>query len=117
MPSICNHLELPIPADVQRELDGVPFIGEADLADLKAEKREGTIVLHWKNLSKDKTGKAEIYVTTTNKFKDGGVDEYQKAGEAILQEENFTFKPAVKSVFYKVAVKGPHQFVNTWIVN
>ncbi|HET9486005.1 MAG TPA: alkaline phosphatase family protein, partial [Chryseosolibacter sp.] len=50
MPSICNHMNIPIPEEVKKEIDGVPFIGEADLSDLKAEKKNGQIVLTWKSL-------------------------------------------------------------------
>ena len=116
MPSICNHLNLPIPDDVAREIDAVPFIGAADLADLSAEKNGDKILLRWKNLSKSKTDKAEVFVAATNRFKEGGTDEYLKVGEASLHQENYSFTVKSNSAFYKVLVKTPHHYANAWVV-
>lgn len=117
MPSICNHMNLPIPDKVKQEVDGIPFIGTADLADLRAEKKGDQIVLHWKNLSKSKSDKLEIYIASTNHFKEGGEDEYKKAGEAELQQENYTLKYGPGSKFHKILVKAPHNWANVWLVD
>jgi len=115
LPSICNHLNLAIPDDVQKELDGVPFIGVADIADLKAEKQDGTLLLSWKNLSRD-TGSLEIWVTESNHFKEGGSDVYTRVGTAPISQQSFSFAPATQSGFYKILVKSAHQYANTWVV-
>ncbi|MEX2230918.1 MAG: alkaline phosphatase family protein [Cyclobacteriaceae bacterium] len=115
MPSICNHLGIPIPDEVKKEIDGVPFIGEADLADLKAEKTEGKILLRWKSLD-SQGSKAEIFLAETNNFKEGGEDEYRKVGETEINEENYTIDLQNNSKFYKVLVKGPNHYANVWVV-
>ncbi len=117
LPSIFNHLQMSIPLDVAEEIDGVPFIGPIDLADLTAEKNGNSITLRWKNFSKNKTDKAEIFVTEMNQFKEGKTDKYQKAGESLLQQENYNFKVETNSAFYKVLVKAPHHYANVWIVD
>ena len=117
MPSICNHMNLPIPDKVKQEMDAIPFIGAADVADLQAEKKGNQIVLHWKNLSKSKSDKLEIYTTNTNHFKEGGEDEYKKAGEVELQQEKFNLKSEPGPKFYKILVKAPHNWANVWLVD
>ncbi len=117
LPSIFNHMQIPIPEAVYEEIDGVPFIGPIDLADLTAEKNGNSITLRWKNFSKNKTDKAEIFVTEMNQFKEGKTDKYQKVGETLLQQENYNFKVETNSAFYKVLVKAPHHYANVWIVD
>jgi len=45
------------------------------------------------------------------------MDEYQKIGEATVQQENYNFTTKIKSPFYKVLVKAPHHYANAWIQN
>lgn len=116
MPSICNHLGITIPDEVEREIDGVPFIGPVDFADLEAEKQDGTIVLRWKNLSKDERSRVEIFVTQTNKFKEGGEDEYMKVGDTDITSEHYSFKTEGDGKFYKILMKGPNHYLNVWVV-
>jgi predicted AlkP superfamily pyrophosphatase or phosphodiesterase len=117
MPSICNHLNLPVPDDVAREIDAVPFIGAIDVADLSAEKKGDQISLHWKNIGKGKTDKAEVFITETNHFREGGTDAYQKVGEVLIHQENYSFTVNSNSPFYKVVLKTPHHYANTWLVH
>ncbi len=117
LPSIFNHLQISIPDEVAGEIDGVPFIGSIDLADLTGEKTGNSVTLRWKNFSKSKTDKAEIFVTEMNQFKEGKADKYQKVGEALLQQESYNFNVESNSAFYKVLVKAPHHDANVWIVD
>lgn len=114
MPSICNHMNIQIPVEVQKEIDGVPFIGNVDLYNLKAEKKNGKIELTWKSLSA-KGEKAEISVAETNNFKTGGKDVYQKIGEVEISAESYTFEPDTLKPFYKILLKGPNHYVNVWV--
>lgn len=115
LPSVMNHLQLTIPDEVQRELDGVPFIGDIDLADLRAERKNDSISLSWRNFSRNDKDKAEVFFTTTNEYYRGANDTYQKAGEVPLSAERFTFAMDNKANFAKVIVKGPHHYANVWI--
>jgi hypothetical protein len=104
-----------MPDDVRREIDGVPFIGPIDLSDLSAEKSGHVISLRWKNFSQNKTDKAEIFISESNRFKEGQADKYKKIGEADLQQESYNFTIESNSPFFKVLVKGPHHYANVWI--
>ena len=115
LPSIINHLKVSIPDDVDNEIDGVPFIGEIDLADLKAEKNGRTITLRWKNFSQNKADKAEIFVSELNRFKEGEREEYKRTGEAFLHAESYNFTIENDSAFVKILVKGPHHYANVWV--
>lgn len=116
LPSICNHLKLSIPEHVRQEIDGVPFIGALDLTDLRAEKKGNVIILQWKNFNSKKNN-AEIFVSETNTFKEGGTDDYKKIGEASLALETYQFTINSNSTFLKILLKTPHHFANVWIVN
>lgn len=115
MPSICNHMAIPIPDDLRREIDGVPFIGKANFADLSAERKDGMIVLHWKSLGPHEE-KAQVLVADTNRFKEGGRDEYSAVGEVEIGTETFAFPMPGDGKFLKVVMKGPDHYINTWVV-
>ena len=114
MPSICNHMNIPLPEAVKMEIDGIPFIGPADLSDLSAETANGKIVLKWKDLSDDPEAKAEIFVSETNHFRTGGEDEYRSVGETLISLENFTLDLDANK-FYKILIKGPDHYANVWV--
>lgn len=115
MPSICNHMGIPVPEDVKKELDGVPFIGPVDFSDLRAERRDGKITLTWKNLSASPSDKAEVLVTETNHFKEGGEDQYRKVGDVSVADESFTFDSPENGSFYKILLEGPNHDLNVWV--
>ena len=115
MPSICNHINIPIPDHLMRELDGVPFIGEIDFSNLTAASKEGKIILRWKSLSQDADAKADVLVSETNQFKEGGKDEYKKIGEVAIADEEFSFDADSNAAFYKILMKGPHHYMNVWM--
>jgi hypothetical protein len=115
MPSIANHMNLPMPDHVSPEVDGIPFIGEADLSDLTAERNNGKILLRWKNLSRNKTDKVEIFIAKTNQFREGGIDQYQKTGESEVGQQSYALEEKTNSPFCKILVKGPHHSANVWV--
>jgi arylsulfatase A-like enzyme len=114
LPSIFNHLNIQVPDHVKKEIDGVPFIGNVEVSDLRAELDGETISLTWKDFGKP--GNLEIFVAETNHFKVGGEDEYKKVGEAPISDKKFEFKRESASDFYKILVKTENHYANTWIV-
>lgn len=116
MPSICNHLGIPLREEVKEEIDGVPFIGSADMSNLRATRNDNEILLQWKSLSGGREHKADVFVCTTNDFKTGGKDFYRKVGDVEIAAEHFAFTPQDDSRFYKILLKGPHHYVNAWVV-
>jgi predicted AlkP superfamily pyrophosphatase or phosphodiesterase len=115
-PTICYHLDLQIPEDVNREVDGVSFIGPVDLSQLVARKSNGKIALTWTAINKNDGEKAEIYVAETNNFKSGGKDDYKKVGEAPVSQESFDLT-LDGGTFQKILLKTPRQFANVWITD
>ena len=115
MPSICNYMEIPVPDAVKKELDGVPFIGEADFSDLRAEKKDGKIFLRWEDLSMSSGATAEVFVAVTNNFKNGGEDDYLSLGQVRISDEAYSFEPPSKKTFYKILLRGPHHYLNVWV--
>ncbi len=115
MPSVLRHLSLPVPEEVSKELDGIPFIGAIDFSDLNARVDGNTMVVTWKNRGEKSGGTLEIFDCETNLFKEGGTDAYQKVGEVAVSKEQFVFLSSGGS-FHKILLKSPHQYSNTWVV-
>jgi predicted AlkP superfamily pyrophosphatase or phosphodiesterase len=113
-PTICHHLGLQIPEDVNREVDGIPFIGLIDLSQLEARKSNGKVALSWTAINKNESDKAEIFVAETNNFKNGGKDDYKKVGEVSVSQEGFDLTLDGGS-FHKILLKTPRQYVNVWL--
>ena len=115
LPSIANHLELSIPKKIAMELDGTPFIGTVDASGLKAESKNGEISMSWKSLSKGEKGR--VWVSTTNNFKTGGLDNYWLVGEVNIADEKKTFSlNGIESDIFKVVLETPSGYLNYWIV-
>jgi hypothetical protein len=115
MPSILRFLTIPLPTTTGQELDGVPFIGQVSVHDLKATRNGATIELSWGIL--DPTGKAEILVSTTNNVRDGkGDDSYTRVGEVAVSAGKYTFSQP-ETEFIKIVLKAPNNTINTWIVD
>jgi predicted AlkP superfamily pyrophosphatase or phosphodiesterase len=115
MPSLAQHLTIALPEELANEVDGVSFVGPLSISNLRAEKRDGEIILNWRVHGIGKSQKAEIFVATTNKFREGGEDEYEKVSEVSLDKESYGFRPNDDSGFYKILVRTPSQTMNVWV--
>ncbi|WP_343847983.1 alkaline phosphatase family protein [Algoriphagus jejuensis] len=114
-PSVAFHLGLELPKKQAMELDGSPFIGAVDGANLKAELSGGNLELTWKSYSKGKTGR--VWVSTTNHFQTGGLDNYSLMGEVKLEDNRASFPTeGMESDFYKVVLETPSGYLNYWVV-
>lgn len=114
MPSIATHLGINIPRQDKMEIDGTPFIGKVSATDAKAFFNNGKLMVNWKNYKSK--GSAKIWMSTTNKYKSGGADEYvlastvrQKKGKAEIDVSKHP------SPFYKVVIEMPHNYLNRWV--
>ena len=115
LPSVANHLELDIPKKHAMELDGVSFIGELDAADLKAELKQGEIHMYWKPYSKGESGR--VWLSTTNNFKEGGLDNYWYIADVQLEEGKAAFSlQGIESKIYKVVLETPNGYLNYWVL-
>lgn len=116
-PTISRHLNLELPEQLEKELDGVPLIGDVSVshptAEYDAENSEVTI--GWKAWHED--GNARIWISRTNKFKDGEADDYELVEEIPLTSEEAVIDVSeIPSDFYKIVIEGPHNLVNRWVL-
>ncbi|MBC9932003.1 alkaline phosphatase family protein [Chitinophaga qingshengii] len=114
LPTMARFMNINIPLEDTRELDGVPLTGKISLTHPGATLENGSLQLTWK--AAEKKGKVKIWVTTTNHFNTGGHDTYKLLGEVPLQQEqaNIPVKD-MPSGFYKVVMEGPDNMVNRWV--
>jgi predicted AlkP superfamily pyrophosphatase or phosphodiesterase len=115
LPSITRFMQIDIPMDAQRELDGIPFIGKLSLVRPEVNLIQNKIDVNWKTV--DTTGTVKVWLTTTNNFKMGGKDAYvlmaevpAGRGEVLLDIQT------MPSAFYKIILEGKYNTVNRWIV-
>ncbi|MGV8135120.1 MAG: alkaline phosphatase family protein [Mangrovibacterium sp.] len=118
LPSILRHMDIQIPPKTEEELDGVPFVGKVSVSNFKAEqlKKDSKMIrLSWKPIEPE--GEAEIWVSTTNRFKQGSSDHYQLIGKTNVSKGEFIFDFShMKSEFYKIFVKAPYNRQNIWLI-
>lgn len=102
LPTICRFMNFSTPKEVNYELEGMPLIGKINFSDLVLNQNENNIELTWK--AYDKTP-LDVYVATTNEFKNGKSDVWQKVGSISASAEKFLYK-GEKGKYYKFAVRG-----------
>ncbi len=114
MPSLLAHLNINPPDGIKEEIDGVSFVGKSSLNQLAAKYEGGKLVITWNPLLKK--GKAEILISETNNFSTGNNDTYRKLTEVSVSkgEVKIDFNP--KSDMYKILVRAPNNWSNTWLV-
>jgi predicted AlkP superfamily pyrophosphatase or phosphodiesterase len=115
LPSILYFMNLPIPRKQAMELDGVSFLGPISISSPTAFCEKDSIRVNWK--ARDGQGDVKIWLSTSNHFKEGGVDKYRLVGQSPLNGESFTF--SIKndpSLFYKIVIESSVNFLNRWII-
>lgn len=112
-PSICRFMNLTVPDDVRYEWEGVPFIGKIDVVDPTAKKEGNKITLNWKNYS---NSPVSIYVSTTNNFQKGGVDNWVEVGKVKAGNRTFVYDCSNNpSDFYKFSIRGKNNAITIWV--
>ena len=116
MPTIANFLDIKIPTDKLREIDGVPLVGPVSAEEPGAVRQGDQLIVTWKPLSSK--GKAKIWLATSNNFKTGGEDAYTlmktvpvKAGKASIDVSK------MPSTFYKLIIETTGNVLNRWIID
>lgn len=113
MPTIFRFTNLDIDENVLFELDGVPLIGEVDAIGLKVKLIDEGLEITWENKAV-KTEVGTLYLVSTNDFAKGGKDKYKVIGEVLLEDQRFVVPLDAPSEFYKIVLKTPNTFLNTW---
>ncbi|MCE7056448.1 alkaline phosphatase family protein [Algoriphagus sp. AGSA1] len=116
LPAMALHLGLKIPKRIAMELDGTPFIGPVQATGLTANRHQSKLELKWKSLSQGQKGR--VWVSTTNNFKTGGLDNYWLVGEVDLDEESASMTlQGIQSDVYKVVLETDAGYLNYWVQN
>ena len=113
-PSISRYLGFEIPRDILWEQDGMSFVGEADICDLKTMPYDDTVELKWRIL--DSTASVTVYAAATNDFRNGGRDEYIRLAGLPAGTSSYVvdLKDLPDSGFYKFVIASPGNHLNRW---
>lgn len=115
-PSICRFMGFDVPQEVRWEQDGMPFIGPVDIAGLQALPYDDSVQLSWKAYTPEEM--VTIYAATTNKFKEGGDDQWIKLATVPAGAQTFRvdLSRLPSSSFYKFVLETPHNHLNRWLL-
>ena len=116
-PTLTRHLNLDISRTLEKELDGVPLIGDVSISDATAVlSQDGhALEIGWTAWSDD--GNVQIKVSTTNNFSNGEEDTYELLAEVPISDEFAAVDIGeIPAGFYKIVLEGPHNMLNRWIV-
>jgi len=115
MPSIAKHLGIIIPRDRLMEIDGIPLTGKISVVSANASLENGKLKINWNAINKK--GGAKIWLSTTNHFKEGGMDEYKLVTTVPLMKEKTEIDISGNpSSFYKIVIEAPGNMLNRWII-
>ena len=113
MPSIARFMNIDIPKERMREIDGIPLLGKVSIAEVRVNNFQNKLDVSWKAL--DQEGKVKIWVSSTNNFKDGKPDDYKLIAEVPVKTEHAIIDVSnMSSSFYKMVVEGNYNSVNKW---
>jgi hypothetical protein len=114
-PSILKFMNINVPEEQQREMDGTSLIGPVSVAAPQANYIQGKLDISWKALAAK--GIAKIWVAATNDFKVGKKDDYQLLAEVPVSNEHVKLDVSkIPSQFYKVCIQAPGNTVNRWVI-
>lgn len=107
-------MDFHVDRDVLLEQEGMPFIGPIDIDHLRTYRYGECVILQWN--AYNTCAQVDIYVATTNNFKNGGSDKWKKVACVPASEGRYVIDLAQfgKSSFYKVAVVAPHNHLSAW---
>jgi hypothetical protein len=115
MPSMARFLGLQIPRTQLMEVDGIPLTGTISATDAQATLDNGKLEIAWKAVTAK--GKAKIWVSTTNAFKEGREDKYQlMATVPVAAQKAVIDVSALPSDFYKIVIETDHNLLNRWVI-
>ncbi|MFD0765457.1 alkaline phosphatase family protein [Mucilaginibacter lutimaris] len=115
MPTITRFMDINVPVNVKREIDGTPLIGKVSVAEPAALFVQGNLDITWKAI--DPAGIVKIWLAKTNDYQVGKPDDYQLIGEVAVKDQHvFISVKDRPSMFYKLVLEAPYNTVNKWIV-
>jgi predicted AlkP superfamily pyrophosphatase or phosphodiesterase len=114
LPTMARFMNLKIPIESARELDGVPFTGKVSLVKPDLHLFDDSLTITWKAL--DHTGNIAVWLSTTNLFRNGLTDNYKLIGNVPIENQMVIFNISeYSSKLYKIVLEGQYNMVNKWI--
>ncbi|RYD83995.1 MAG: alkaline phosphatase family protein, partial [Sphingobacteriales bacterium] len=86
MPTVTRYMNINVPTNVKREIDGTPLIGKVSVAEPAAMFIQGNLDITWKAV--DPAGKVKVWLAKTNDFKVGKPDTYELIGEVPVADQH-----------------------------
>lgn len=115
MPSIAKHLDITIPREKLMEVDGISLTGKLSATHPAITNENGKLKITWKAVSQQ--GDAKIWLAKSNRFKDGGADEYVLAATVpVKKQEAIVDVKNSDAEIYKVVIETPGNMLNKWWV-
>jgi len=115
-PSISRFMHFEVPRKILWEQDGMPFIGDIDISDLKMMPYDGFVTLTWSGY---RNVPVEVYAATTNNFSKGVSDEWIRLTTIQSHKGKCEYKVDLsmfpQSKFYKFVVVAPNNHLNRWL--
>lgn len=116
MPTLARFLNVGIPTSQLREIDGVSLTGPLSATHPGATREGDRLRITWK--AHARKGKARIWLTETNHFREGGKDEYKLVKTVpVSRQETVVELGDRPSPFYKIVIEMPDNSLNRWIIS
>ena len=114
-PSICRFMGFDVPRDVLWEQDGMPFIGQVDIAGMGTMPYDDDIVLTWECLNPE--AEVTVWGAADNLFRTGGKDRWIELGRVPASDESFRVEGArmPDTGFFKFVLSTPSNHLNRWV--
>ena len=114
-PSICRFMGFDVPRDVLWEQDGMPFIGQVDIACMGSMPYDDDIVLTWECLNPE--AEVTVWGAADNLFRTGGKDRWIELGRVPASDESFRVEGArmPDTGFFKFVLSTPSNHLNRWV--
>ena len=114
-PSICRFMGFDVPRDVLWEQDGMPFIGQVDIACMGTMPYDDDIVLTWECLNPG--AEVTVWGAADNLFRTGGKDRWIELGRVPASDESFRVEGArmPDTGFFKFVLSTPSNHLNRWV--
>lgn len=113
-PTMARFMDIEIPSDLLRELDGVPLMNKVSITQPSLSLSENMLHITWTVI--DNTGDVIVWLSVSNSFQDGNTDDYQHLGTVPAENQASSFNiENYPSEFYKIVLEGQYNTVNKWI--
>jgi hypothetical protein len=113
MPTLTHFLRVNTPETNAKEVDGISLLGEVSMFDPQINIFQQKLSVSWKSI--DTNGTAKIWLSTKNDYQTTGKEGYILLAEVPLGQNRAVIDISkYPSTFYKVAIEGKYNTVNTW---